>query len=258
MMTGNAAAPAMALDGKVAIVTGASRRAGRATAIGLARMGADILVHAQSSREEVEETAELVRSVGRQAAVVLGDVRQEDDVSRIRDAALDAFGRIDILINNAAIRRQVPFTEMRFDEWREILGVILDGAFLCSRAVVPSMIANGGGTIVNLGGLTAHVGAVNRAHVSAAKAGLVGLTKALAMEFADKGIRVNCVAPGKIGGQRSATSGETPAMPGAATIPLGREGDVEDVAQLICAICGPAGRFMTGQTIHLNGGLYLP
>lgn len=246
------------LSEKVAIVTGASRRIGRATAVGLAQMGADVLVHAQQARNEVEATAAAVRAVGRRAEVVLGNVTEEDDVSRIRDAAVSAFGRIDVLINNAAIRRQSPLLDMTLAEWREIVGIILDGAFLCSRAVLPAMVETGGGTIINVGGVSAHIGAKNRAHVAAAKAGLVGLTKAMAIEFADRNVRVNCVAPGKIGGQRSATSGASPAMPGSNAIPLGREGEIEEAAAMICAMCGPAGRFMTGQTIHVSGGLYLP
>ncbi len=145
---------------------------------------------------------------------------------------------------------------MTYEQWREILAVILDGAFLCSRAVLPVMVAGGGGTIINLGGVTGHIGAVNRAHVCTAKAGLVGLTKALAIEFADRGVRANCVVPGKIGGERSKSSGESPAMPG--TIPLGREGDVEEAAGMICAMCMPVAGFMTGQTVHVSGGLYMP
>jgi 3-oxoacyl-[acyl-carrier protein] reductase len=120
------------------------------------------------------------------------------------------------------------------------------------------MIAAGGGTIVNIGGMTAHTGASGRAHVSTAKAGLVGLTKALAVEFADNGITVNCVAPGKIGGRRSATSGKGGQIPGGGHPLVGREGTFEEVAQMIRTLCVPTGKFITGQTIHVSGGLYLP
>lgn len=244
------------LAGKAAFITGASRRIGRATALGLAGEGADLLLNARSARDEVEGVAEEVRALGGRAAVVMGDVTDEAAVKRMVDEAAAAFGRIDILVNNAAIRRQSPFTEMSYAEWREIMGVILDGAFLMCRAVLPVMVAGGGGTIVNIGGVTAHIGARNRAHVSAAKAGLVGLTKALAVEFADRNVTVNCVAPGKIGGERSKTSGESAKM--TAEIVLGREGKIEEAAGMIVALCLPQARFMTGQTVHVSGGLYMP
>lgn len=244
------------LDGKVALITGASRRIGRATALALATEGSDIVLNARSSRGELEDVASEVRTLGRRALVHLADVTDEASVAEMVDAAREEFGRIDILVNNAAIRRQAAFTDMTYAEWREIIAVILDGAFLCTRAVLPLMIENGG-TIINLGGVSAHLGAKQRAHVATAKAGLTGLTRALAIEFADSGVTVNCVAPGKIGGQRSATSGASPAMPGGDRIPIGREGEVEEVAAMICHLCMPASRFITGQTIHVSGGLYM-
>lgn len=244
------------LAGKAAFITGASRRIGRATALGLAREGADLLLNARSARDEVEGVAAEVRALGRRAAVVMGDVTDEAAVKHMVEDAAAAFGRIDILVNNAAIRRQVPFTEMSYAEWREIMAVILDGAFLMCRAVLPVMVAGGGGTIVNIGGVSAHIGARNRAHVSAAKAGIVGLTKALAVEFSDRNVTVNCLAPGKIGGERSASAGASPKMP--AEIPLGREGEIEEAAGMVVALCLPQARFMTGQTVHVSGGLYMP
>ena len=244
------------LGGKAAFITGASRRIGRATALGLAREGADLLLNARSARDEVEGVAAEVRALGRRAAVVMGDVTDEAAVARMAAEAAGAFGRIDILVNNAAIRRQVPFTAMSYGEWREIMAVILDGAFLMCRAVLPVMVAGGGGTIVNIGGVSAHIGARNRAHVAAAKAGLVGLTKALAVEFADRNVTVNLLAPGKIGGERSKSSGESAKM--TAEIVLGREGEIEEAAGMIVALCLPQARFMTGQTVHVSGGLYMP
>jgi 3-oxoacyl-[acyl-carrier protein] reductase len=244
------------LLGKVAMITGASRRIGASTALALAAAGADLVLNARSSRHEVDGVAEEVRQKGRRALVAMADVTREDEVGRMVDDAGTEFGRIDILINNAAIRKQAPFTDMTYDEWRQILAVILDGAFLCCRAVLPVMVAGGGGTIINIGGLTAHIGAAKRAHVCAAKAGLVGLTKALAVEFAEQGVTVNCVVPGKIGGERSQSSGVSPI--GADRIPLGREGDVAEVSGMIAAMCMPAARFMTGQSVHVSGGLYMP
>jgi 3-oxoacyl-[acyl-carrier protein] reductase len=243
------------LSGKVAFVTGASRRIGRATALRLAALGADVVVHARESRGEVEAVARDIQALGRKALVQLGDVGDEAQVAKMFAASQQAFGRLDILINNAAIRRTAPFTALSLKDWHEIMSVILDGAFLCCRTAIPSMIAQGGGAIVNLGGISAHIGAMHRAHVSAAKAGIVGLTKALAVEFAESGIRVNCVAPGRIGGERSKTAGASLAA-GTAKPLLPREGTVEEVADVIANLCVPG--YITGQTVHVNGGMYLP
>lgn len=246
------------LSGQVALITGASRRIGRAVALRLAAAGADVVVHARSAREEVEGVAGEVRALGRKSLALLGDVTAEADVEAIFSEVRKEFGRLDILINNAAIRGQRPFLEMSLAEWRQINAVILDGAFLCSREGLKIMTEGGGGTIINIGGVTAHVGASKRAHVSTAKAGLVGLTKALAVEFAEAGVTVNCVAPGKIGGQRSATSGESADMPGGKSILVGREGKIEEAAFIIASLCMPEARFMTGQTVHVSGGLFMP
>lgn len=243
------------LDGKVAVVTGASRRIGRAVALGLAQAGASVLVHARQSRDEVEAVADEIRAAGGRATIALGDVTNEADVAGIFAAAQEAFGGVDILVNNAAIRGQKPFLDMTLDEWRATNAVILDGAFLCSREALRSMVGRGGGTIVNLGGVSAHVGAKERAHVATGKAGLVGLTRSLALEFADRNVTVNCVAPGKIGGKRSATAGQSPEM---ASRPIvGREGDIEEAAFVILSLCMPEARFMTGQTVHVSGGMYM-
>ncbi|HSF95260.1 MAG TPA: SDR family oxidoreductase [Thermohalobaculum sp.] len=244
------------LQGRVALITGASRRIGRAAALGLARHGADLVITARSARDEIEAVAGEIRALGRRAHVTMGDVSDEADVARMVGEAVSAFGRIDILINNAAIRRQAPLIEMSLAEWREINAVVLDGAFLMSRAVLPTMIAKGGGTIVNIGGVSGHIGAMERAHVATAKAGLVGLTKAIAVEFADRGITANCLVPGKIGGKRSATAGASPGM--AREILLGREGEIDEAAGMLVALCLPPAQFMTGQTVHVSGGLYMP
>lgn len=244
------------LSGKVALVTGASRRIGRATALGLASHGADLIVTAQSARSEIESVAAEIRALGRQAIAVIGDVTKEADAEQTIVEANRVFGGIDILVNNAAIRRQVPFMDMTLSEWQAINAVILDGAFLMTRAVLPSMIERGGGTVVNIGGVSAHTGAKQRAHVCAAKAGLVGLTKAVAVEFADQGITANCVAPGKIGGKRSATSGTSPDI--GADMPLNRHGEIDEAAGIIVSLCLPPARFMTGQTVHVSGGIYMP
>lgn len=246
------------LAGQVALVTGGVRRIGRAIALTLARDGAAIAVNAKSSHDEAADTVREIESLGGVARVVMGDVADEAEVARMVKEIGGALGPVDILVNNAAVRRDDAFTAMSFADWRSVMAVVLDGAFLCSRAVIPGMLAKGRGAIVNIGGLTAHTGASGRAHVSAAKAGLVGLTKALAAEFGSNGITVNCVAPGRIGGPRSPNSGKGGVIPGGGHPLVGRDGEPEDIAAAVKLLCSPGGRYITGQTIHVNGGIYLP
>jgi 3-oxoacyl-[acyl-carrier protein] reductase len=240
--------------GHVALVTGGVRRIGRATALALAQDGADVVLHARSSREEAEAVAREIEALGRRALVVLADVTDEAAVEAMMGEIDRHFGRLDILVNNAALRGEEPFREMSYARWREITGVILDGAFLCSRAALRRMVPRNYGRIVSMGGVSAHLGAAGRAHVGAAKTGLIGLTRALAAEFAAHGVTVNCVIPGKIGGQRSHGSGK-----GIAGMPIvGREGVPEDVAEVVRLLCRPATSFITGQSVHVNGGLFMP
>jgi 3-oxoacyl-[acyl-carrier protein] reductase len=246
------------LDGKVALVTGAVRRIGRAIALALAGDGAAVVINTRSSRVEAEAVAAEIEAKGGRALVHLADVTDEAAVQDMVDAGLARFGRLDILINNAADRRQAPLTEISLAEWRHITGIIVDGAFLCARACLPPMVASGGGTVINIGGVSGHIGAHERAHVITAKAALVGLTKAIAVEFADRGITANCVVPGKIGGQRSRTAGESPEMGSGAGPIVGRLGTVEEVAAMARHLCLPQSRYVTGQTIHVSGGMYMP
>ena len=246
------------LDGQVALVTGAVRRIGRAIALALAGDGAAVVINARNSRDEADAVGAEIEALGGQALVHLADVTDETAVQAMVETTLDRFGRLDVLINNAADRQQAPLTEISLAQWRHITGIIVDGAFLCARASLPPMIAGGGGTIVNIGGATAHIGAHDRAHVITAKAALVGLTKAIAVEFADRGITANCVVPGHIGGRRSRTSGESPPMAGGAVPLVGRSGTPEDVAAAVHQLCLPASGYITGQTIHVSGGMVLP
>ena len=246
------------LEGKVALITGSVRRNGRAMALALANDGAAIVVHARNSADEAHAVAREIEASGGRAMVHLADVADEAAVQGMIDAIVAKFGRLDILINNAANRNQVPLAELTLESWNEVMGVILGGAFLCSRAAIPHMIAAGGGTIINIGGLTGHTGAHDRAHVITAKAGLVGLTKALAVEFGAKGITVNCVVPGQIGGARSATSGIPAPKPGGDENVVGRMGTFEEVAAMVRTLCLPTGAYITGQTIHVNGGRFMP
>jgi 3-oxoacyl-[acyl-carrier protein] reductase len=244
------------LIGKVAIVTGAGRNIGRAIALTLAEAGASILINARSNRTEAAAVAREIEAVGSRALVHIGDVADPKAVQVMADAALLGFSRIDILINNAALRREKPFAEMDYAEWREILDVTLDGAFHCTKACLPALQKSGAGTIVNIGGLSAHTGAKNRAHVVTAKAGIIGLTRALAHDLADDGITVNCVVPGLIGTPRPKDKPQPAHHLTHQTI-TGERGKPEDVAAAVRFLCSPGARYITGQAIHANGGAYL-
>ena len=244
------------LSGKVAIVTGAGRNIGRAIALALADGGASILVNARSNRAEADAVAREIVSNGGKAIVHIGDVADVTAVQAMADAAARQFGRLDILINNAALRREKAFGEMSYAEWREILDVTLDGAFHCAKACLPALRKSGAGTIINIGGLSAHTGAKDRAHVITAKAGIIGFTRALALDLAEDGITVNCVVPGLIGTPRPKDKPEPAHHLKHQTI-TGERGKPEDVAAMVRFLCGPAARYINGQAIHANGGAYL-
>jgi 3-oxoacyl-[acyl-carrier protein] reductase len=243
------------LSGKVAIVTGSARNIGRRIALGLAADGARLVLNARSSQSEIDGVATEIRNAGGEAVAVLADVSTAEGAGALIAEATRAFGRVDILVNNAAVRREKPIADISYAEWREVLASILDSSFLCAQAAAGKM--GEGGRIINIGGMTAHTGAASRAHVVAAKAGVVGLTKALAVELAGRGITANVVSPGRIATDRS-TGVAKPAHHAHHMSPLGIEGSVDDVASLVRYLAGPSGRYITGQTLHVNGGIYLP
>jgi 3-oxoacyl-[acyl-carrier protein] reductase len=244
------------LNGKVAIVTGAGRNIGRAIALALAESGASVVVNARGNRAEADAVAREVEAAGGKALVHVGDVANASSVQAMADAAVKHFGHIDILVNNAALRREKPFADMSYAEWREIMDVTLDGTFHCVKACLPALRKSGAGTIVNIGGLSAHTGARDRAHVVTAKAGIVGFTRALAHDLASDGIIVNCVVPGLIGTPRPKDKPEPAHHLTHQTI-TGERGRPEDVAATVRFLCGPGARYINGQAIHTNGGAYL-
>jgi 3-oxoacyl-[acyl-carrier protein] reductase len=243
------------LAGKVAIVTGAGRNIGRAIALALADGGASVLVNARGNGAEAEAVAREIEVLGGKALVHIGDVADAASMQAMAAAALNRFGRVDILVNNAALRREKSFGEMDYAEWREILDVTLDGAFHCVKACLQSLRKSGAGRIVNIGGLSAHTGAKNRAHVVTAKAAIVGFTRALACDLASDGITVNCVVPGLIGTPRPKDTPEPAHHLTHQTI-TGERGKPEDVAATVRFLCGEGARYITGQAIHANGGAY--
>ena len=240
------------LAGRVAVITGSAMNIGRATALMLAREGAEIMVHAKSNREGVDETRRLIAAAGGTADGHLADLSTEAGAQSLIDATVKRFGRLDILVNNAAIRRNTPITEISYAEWREVLGSSLDCAFLATRAAVPHMVKGKWGRIVNLGGISMFIGTAGRSHVSAAKAGMVGMSRALASELGPHGITVNVVAPGVIDTVRGGAAGARPSTSTAS--PVGREGRPEEIAHVITMLCRPEGGYTTGQTIEVNGG----
>ncbi|HYG54724.1 MAG TPA: SDR family oxidoreductase [Burkholderiales bacterium] len=225
------------LEGRVALVTGAGRNIGRAIALELAAAGAHVVVNAKTSKREIDTVAAEVDGLA-----LLADVTDEAAVERMVAQALARFGRLDILVNNAAVRT---------GSWREVTSIILDGAWHCSTAAGPHLSKGGTGAIINIGGMSAHTGAAGRAHVVAAKSGLVGLTRALAHDLAPHGVTVNCVVPGLI-----ETARTSPSAHGDKVGPLGRRGTPQEVAAVVRFLAGPGARYITGQTLHVNGGAF--
>jgi 3-oxoacyl-[acyl-carrier protein] reductase len=242
------------LEGRVALVTGAARNIGRLMALDLADAGAAVVVHARRSKAEADAVADEITAGGGKAKAILADVTDPQSVQALVQASVEQFGRLDIVVNSAAVRRETAFETMGLAEWREVVSTILDGAFLTTQAALTHLKRSDQAAIVNIGGLSAHTGAAGRAHVVAAKAGLSGLTRALAHELAGDGVTVNCVSPGMIDTVRD---GPEPSHH-AGRLPLvGRMGTPQEVASLVRYLCGPAARYITGQTIHVNGGAFM-
>ena len=221
----------MSLNGKVALVTGSGRNIGRATALELARRGADVAVNARTNRAEAESVASEARDLGVRAVAIVSDVADAVQVERMVSEAAAQLGPIDILVNNAGLRKVASIGEMSVEEWREVVGVNMDGPFFTCKAVVPGMIDKGWGRIINVSGLNASKGRADWAHVCASKMGALGLTRALAVELAPHGILVNHIVPGAFDTTADGVQGLPPAAQRAAGIPLGRLGLPEEVVR---------------------------
>ena len=239
------------LAGKVALVTGASRNIGRAIALSLAAGGAAVAVNARTSREEAAAVAQEIRAAGGQADAFMADIVDAKAVNAMVEAVVKRFGRLDILVLNASVRKETPFVDMSFEEWRSLISVTLDGSFHCTKACLAHLIKAGGGAIVTLGGMTALSGAKRRVHGSVGKYGLHGMTRALAKELGEHKIRVNCVAPGQM---NTARASDRSARPDASNVPLGRRVEPEEIASTVRFLCGPGGAMISGQLIYVDGG----
>lgn len=244
------------LAGRIAVVTGSAQNIGRATALMLAKEGASIMVHARRDKDGVEETKRLIAAAGGTAEGHLADLSTEEGAKSLIDATVNRFGRLDILVNNAAIRRNTPITDITLAEWREVLGSSLDCAFLAIKFAAPHMIANKWGRIVSLGGISMMKGTPGRAHVSAAKAAMVGMSRSLASELGPHGITVNVVSPGVIDTVRGGAAGQRPGVVAMNDVPARREGKPDEIAHIITMLCRPDGAYTTGQTIQVNGGAH--
>ncbi|HYA93821.1 MAG TPA: 3-oxoacyl-[acyl-carrier-protein] reductase [Thermodesulfobacteriota bacterium] len=246
----------MKLTGKVALVTGAAQGIGRAIGLLLARNGADIVV-SDINLEKAEETAKEIRAIGPKAMALKVDVSNLSDVERMVEGILEKLAKIDILVNNAGITRDKLILRMTEEDWDAVLGVNLKGTFNCTKAVIRHMTKQRSGKIVNIASVVGEMGNAGQANYSASKAGVIGLTKTIAREYAQRGINVNAIAPGYI---------ETPmteALPGKAKeelkklIPMERLGKPEDVAEAVLFLVSEESNYITGQVLNVNGGIYM-
>ncbi|MGA2933658.1 MAG: beta-ketoacyl-ACP reductase [Methanomicrobiales archaeon] len=277
------------LEGKVALVTGASRGIGRAIALRLAEEGADVAINYQMSKEQAEkvsklvdqtgvlrdasklfmmaeemnrtedakEVSDLIGSMGKHSCIVQANVDDFEQVNRMRDEVVKQLGKIDILVNNAGITRDKSFVKMTPQMWSDVLSVNLDGPFYCTKAVIDGMIERKYGRIVNISSVIGRMGNFGQSNYAASKAGLIGLTKTLAKEFATKGITVNAIAPGYIGTDMVRSVPKEILDKIIAQIPLGRLGEPSEVAGAVAYLVSEDGAYITGQVIDLNGGLYI-
>ncbi|MDB5905483.1 MAG: short-chain dehydrogenase/reductase [Betaproteobacteria bacterium] len=239
------------LAGKVALITGAAKNIGRSIALELAAAGAAVAVNTRASVDEGERVVQEIRDSGGEAGLYVADIGDPAAAKAMVADVLARFGRVDFLVLNASVRTEKAFLELTYEEWRTPLSITLDGAFHLAQACIPSMLENGGGSIVTLGGMQSLSGAKKRIHGSVAKHGLVGFTRGLAREFAEHGIRANCIAPGQMETTRAAGRS---ARPGEDLIPMKRRGAPEEIATTVRFLCGPASSYITGQTLHVNGG----
>ena len=241
------------LQGRVAVITGAGRSIGRAMALELASAGCAVVINVRSNRAEGEGVVKEIEANGGRAMVAVADVIDAPAVNAMAEATLKKFGRIDYLVNNAAMRGEKSIEHMSFEEWRKITGVVLDGAFHCVKACLGAIKQSDAGSILNVGGLTGAMGAPDRVHVVTAKAGIAGFTRGLAMELAPHKITVNTLVPAMLA--KPDKPNEIPAHPIYRPL-LGRAAWPSDIAPLARFLVGPGARYITGQLVNVNGGTY--
>lgn len=245
------------LEGRIALVTGASRGIGRAIALRLAEEGCDVAINFNTSPEAAEEVVAAIKTMERRAIAVHADVSSADQVETMVSEVTDDLGEVDILVNNAGIHQHLKSWEMSAEDWQRVIDVNLTGTYLTSRLIGPRMADRGWGRIVNISSVVAMSGTDHEAHYAASKAGLHGLTKSLALELSPKGVTVNAVAPGWIRTDMTADTTEEEMAEAMREVPLGRIGEPEEIASVIAYLASPDAAYVTGQVIHVNGGMGL-
>ncbi|CAM3945147.1 3-oxoacyl-[acyl-carrier-protein] reductase [Paenibacillus alkaliterrae] len=245
------------LEGKKALVTGASRGIGRAIAIALAEAGADVAINYSGSEAAAAETAQAVEALGRRAIVVKANVGKADEFEAMVKEVIEQFGAVHILVNNAGITRDNLIMRMKEDEFDQVIETNLKGVFNGIKAVTRSMMKQRSGRIINISSVVGVLGNPGQANYVAAKAGVIGLTKASARELSSRGITVNCVAPGFIQTEMTDKLPEEMRQSLSGQIPLARLGNPSDIANAVRFLASDAAAYMTGQTIHVDGGMYM-
>lgn len=246
------------LAGRAAIVTGSARNIGRATAEELALAGAAVVVNSVQAKDLCEEVAHGIERNGGKAIVAMADVRDPDQVNAMADAAAKAFGGIDIVVHNAAVRTNIPVDRMDHETFKTIVDISIHGCFHLAQAAIPAMKARGGGNFIGVGGMSSLKGSKGRSHVMAAKMGLNAFIRGLALDLAEYNIRANQVVVGHYDTVREGNPSSAPVRSSRATdVPLGRMGEPQDLANLIRFLVGPGAEYITGQTVHSNGGAYM-
>ena len=247
----------MGLDDRVAIITGSGRGIGRAIALELARQGAVIVINDVGDAAPAQQVCQEILDKGGRSQVVLADISQSAEASHLVDSVLTAYGRVDILVNNAGITRDQLILRMSDDDWDRVLSINLKGAFLCIKSALRPMLKQRWGRIINIASIAGVVGNPGQANYSAAKAGLIGLTKTVAREVASRGITVNAVAPGAIDTAMLQSLSQNVRQEMVKQIPVGRLGTPEDVAHMVAFIASEATSYITGQVFHVDGGMVM-